>query len=112
MTVADFTIKAHDRLPAISATLVDADQAPFPIPDGATVLFVMANATSRIVKVNAAAVVVDANVGKVRYQWAIGDTATPGDYVAEWQVTAGGLAQTFPSAGYNTVTIVADLDNA
>jgi BppU N-terminal domain len=110
--VPDFTIKAHDRLPAIAATLVDAEQVPVNLT-GATITFIMADATSRIVKTASAAVLVNPEQGQVRYDWASIDTATAGDYVAEWQVTyAGGKQQTFPSNSYNTVTIVADLDNA
>jgi hypothetical protein len=109
----DFVIKAHDQLPAIAATLVDADLVPVDISD-ATVLFIMANATSRVVKLTSEATVVDGVAGRVEYQWNdTTDTATPGEYVAEWQVTFGdGKKQTFPSNSYNTVSIVADLDNA
>lgn len=109
---SDFTIKAHDRLPAIAATLVDADSAPVDISDG-TVTFIMADANTRMVKVASDATVVNGSQGAVQYEWTGADTATPGEYVAEWQVTfSDGKQQTFPSTGYNTVTIVADLDNA
>jgi hypothetical protein len=110
--VADFSLKAHDLLPSITATLVDADQAPVNV-SSSTVSFIMAQATNRIVAVNADAVIVDGPNGIVRYDWDPADTAAVGEFVAEWQVTfPGGKKQTFPSAGYNTVSIVADLDNA
>ena len=108
----DLTIKAHDRLPSIAATLVDAAGAPVDIT-GSTVTFIMATATSGTIKVNAAAVIVSGTGGQVRYDWLAADTSTPGSYNAEWQVTFGsGKKQTFPSDGYNTVTVFADLDGA
>lgn len=99
-------------MPSISATLVDADQAPVNLT-GTTLYFIMAATPSLTIKVNSPAVLVNAAQGQVRYDWASGDTSTAGDFLVEWQVTfPDGRQQTFPSTGYNTVKIVADLDNS
>lgn len=64
-------------------------------------------------KVNAPCVVVDAAAGIVRYDWAAADTNTPGVYEAEWEVVgADGKPQTFPTAGYDKVTVYRDKDSA
>lgn len=116
MATADFTMKANDLLPTIQAVLTNSGGAVN--LTGATVKFIMRGAdatftpTSGQPKINTAAVIADATNGVVRYDWVIGDTATPGNYVAEWQVTIGGKPETFPTLTYHSITIVADLDGA
>ena len=108
---ADFTIKANDEKPSIQATLA-AGGSPVNLA-GATVHFILADKTSGTVKVNAAAVIVDAAAGVVRYDWIAADTGAPGSYQAEWQVTWGdGGRQTFPTLTYHSVDVLADLDGA
>ena len=105
--MADFTIKANDRLPSIQATL-SAD-----LTTATGVNFIMKSAQGNTIKVNAAATVVDAAAGVVRYDWLAVDTATPGSYQAEWQVTwPGPKKQTFPTLTYHTIDVLADLDGA
>lgn len=107
-----FKLKAHDRRPSIQTTLSLAGVGPVDLT-GATVTFIMrAKASTGAPAVNAPAVIVDAANGVVRFDWRLGDTATPGDYQAEWQVVQGGLAQTFPTDAYDDITIYADLDSA
>ena len=109
--MADFSLKAHDRLPSIQATLLSGGVAVD--LTGCTVKFVMAEKTSGVVKITSAATVVTAASGIVRYDWAAIDTDTPGSYQAEWEVTdAGGKKQTFPTLTYHTIDILADLDDA
>lgn len=104
---SDFTLKANDRLPSIQATL-SAD-----LTTATSVKFIMKTATGNTVKVNTVATIVTPATGVVRYDWAAVDTATPGDYIAEWEVTwTGGKKQTFPTLNYHTVSILADLDGA
>jgi hypothetical protein len=109
---ADFTIKAHDRLPAIQATLATGG-GPVDLTGAQGVKFIMAPTAGGTPKVAAAGVIVDATNGVVRYDWLAVDTATPGSFLAEWQVTwADGRPQTFPTLTYHTVNVVADLDAA
>jgi hypothetical protein len=109
--VADFTMKANDRLPSIAATLSYSDGASVDLTN-CTVKFIMRIKTGAVAaKIDAEAVIVDAPTGKVRYDWALGDTDTVGEYNAEWEVTdAAGLPQTFPTATYHSISLVADLD--
>lgn len=109
--MADFTIKANDRLPSIQATL-SAD-----LSTATGVNFIMKSAQGNTIKVNAAATIVSSAApptgSVVRYDWIAADTATPGSYQAEWQVTwTGGKKQTFPTLTYHSVDVLADLDGA
>lgn len=109
-------IKANDRLPSVEAILGFAGGFIADLSGlGTAVKFIMRSRDTPTAapKVNAAAVIVDGVRGQVRYDWATGDTDTPGIYVAEWQVTyADGRKQTFPTLTYHTVTVLADLDKA
>jgi len=111
----DFALKQHDRKPPIQATLTTGP-ASRPVPvnlAGCTVKFIMALTAGGSPVVNGTAVIVDATEGIVSYDWADGDTAVTGSYLAEWQVTdSGGLEWTFPTLTYHTVQILADLDGA
>jgi hypothetical protein len=111
--VADFSLKAHDRLPPIKAVLSGGGADPLDLTDATTVTFIMRNKTGGAPKVNAPAVVEDALGGTVRYDWAAGDTDTAGSYQAEWQITWNdGKKQTAPTLSYHTVDVLADLDDA
>lgn len=118
--MADFEIKANDRLPTIEATLgFGAPAVQADLDDLATVL---ANANTRVSfimrkqgdpapKIDKLATIVDASTRRVRYEWADGDTDTPGQYQAEWEVVyPDGKAQTFPLKTYHSVDVLADLD--
>jgi hypothetical protein len=106
---ADFTIKANDRLPSIQATL-SADLSAA----GTTCKFIMKTATGNTIKVNAAAVIVSTGATSVvRYDWLAVDTAVPGSYLGEWEVTfSGGKKQTFPTLTFHSIEVLADLDGA
>lgn len=105
----DFVLKSFDRLPSIQATLSVAGE-PVDLT-GATVDFIMRLTAGGAVKVNAPAELADAAAGVVRYDWADGDTDTPGSYQAEWEVHwPDGRTQTFPTLTYHTVDVLADLD--
>lgn len=109
----DFVIKAHDRLPSIQATLSTGENTVDLSPVGVAVNFILTSAVGVAPKVNAAAVLVDAASGIVRYDWAATDTNTPGSYLGEWQVTwPDGRKQTFPTESYHVISVLADLDNA
>ena len=109
--MADWSMKAHDRLPSIQATLTSGG-TPVDLT-GATVNFIMVPTKGTTPMVDAAAVIVNATSGVVRYDWQTGDTATPGTYQAEWQITfSDGRKQTAPTLTYHSISILADLDNA
>lgn len=111
--MGELSLKAHDRLPAVEATLGFAGGFAADLSAALTVHFIMKSRTAPgAPKVNAVATIVDRPTGSVRYDWAAGDTDTPGVYNAEWQVTYNdGRKRTFPTLSYHTITILSDLDN-
>lgn len=118
---ADFTMQAHDRLPVIRGNAKSAGK-PIDLTTAQSVKFIMRSADDSwrpifagAAKVNAAAVIVTpATSGDLEYQWAVGDAATPGMYVGQFQIiwTAGSKPQTVPTESYITIQINADLDDA
>lgn len=119
MSVYDaWQIKRGDRMPSYSAALT-VDEAPVGLT-GWTVRFVMRRvedvdldpATAGVYAVTGPAVVVNAAAGLVRYDWQAGDTDTAGVYKVEWECTetASGRKRTLPTAGYEYIEVVADLD--
>lgn len=110
--MADFTLKANDRLPSIAAVLATGSGTPLNLT-GAAVKFIMRAKTGGAPKVNTAAVIVDATAGSVRYDWTATDTNTAGSWQAEWQITwSDGKQQTVPTLTYHTIDVLADLDDA
>ena len=103
-------IKRNDRAPLVKSTLLDENSLPVDLT-GASVKFVMKTTEAApSTKVNAAMTLANAAGGVVEYAWALGDTDTAGSYVAEFEVTyASGVIQTFPTSGFETVTIHPDL---
>lgn len=57
------------------------------------------------------ATVVDADDGRVRYDWQDGDTAEPGRYQAEFEVhyVNDSGVETFPNTGYLSVAVTEDI---
>lgn len=103
-----FPIKQNDRLPYIEATLSDSGGNLTTLA-GTTVYFVMKNAKTGAVAVRGLCVIVDATAKKVRYEWAVGDTAVAGVYRAEFEVNFAGRPWTFPQPGYLIVNVIPDL---
>lgn len=107
--MADFSIKKGDGLPALTATLIDANGNAVDIT-GCTVEFRMVD-KARTIKVEDAAVVVNAVAGVVRYDWQTGDTDTAGAYRGEFRVTDGSAkVQTYPTTGYVAIDVLNDVD--
>lgn len=94
----DFWIKQNDTAPAIEAQLQDKDGNAIDI-SGASVDFHMEHKHGdESDVVDAGATINDASSGKVQYNWQTGDTSTPGDYLAEWEVTySDGSIESFPN---------------
>jgi hypothetical protein len=109
---ATYFIKQHDTAPPVTDTLEDSAGNPANL-SGATVRFHMTDRGGGSV-VNAAATgpnggALDAT-GQVQYQWVAGDTATAGQFLAEWQVTfQGGAIETWPDNDQALVVITPDL---
>jgi len=105
--------KRHDTANPVTFTLSDKNGA-VDLSTATSVNFIMKGPTT--VKVNAACDVdVDqvANKGKCTYTFADADVNTSGNYRVELQVVWGdGTQSTFPSGGYEQITIIEDLDNA
>jgi len=107
--MSNFSIKENDTLPALRAVLKDSAGDPVDLTD-ATVMFHMRNTSNSNVKVDSAAVIIDATGGVVDYQWSAQDTDSVGQYEIEFEVTfSGGGIQTFPNNSYGTVVIFDDL---
>ena len=103
-----FNIKSGDRLPSFQTVLVDPNGDPVDLTGGA-VQFQMRRICSAALTVDAVATITDAVNGVVQYDWAAADTATAGVYRAEWVFTNGGLSETYPNEGFDTVQIEGDL---
>jgi hypothetical protein len=104
-----FYIKQNDTSPKMLATLQNANGDAIDLT-GASVRFHMRAVGSTSTVVDAAATIVTAASGIVRYSWTSANTATVGSYQAEFQVTyADATIETFPNDSYISVEIVDDI---
>lgn len=103
-----FTIKRNDRSPSIISALT-VDGSPVNLTN-CSVRFVMKEEGADSAKINAAATIASASGGLVQYDWQVGDTDTPGVYIAEWEVTFyGNIKRTFPPDGFLSIVVEDDL---
>ena len=103
-----FDLKQDDIFPALRARLRDGRGTAIDL-SLATVAFRM-RATGGALKIDDAACdVVDAAGGIVEYQWAAGDTDTPGTYDGEFVISYAGGVQTVPATGYVSIVVSANL---
>lgn len=100
-------------LPVIDATITqvtsDGSTIPLDLTTAVSVLFRMRNVNARssgVFKINAAAAIVSAAAGTVRYTPVAGDFDTPGQYAGEFVITfPGAKTQTVPTTGYIAIVI-------
>lgn len=106
---AVFTIKQDDTFPVLEVGCRQGDGSPLPLTTATGVRFRMwAEGNLKPVIDEAAAVVVDADTGVVRYLWAPKDTAVPGSYKGEFVVDFPGVdQQTVPTIGAISIRVTA-----
>ena len=103
-----FYIKQNDTQPAFQATLKDGAGDPINLTN-ATVRFQMRESGADVLKIDAAASVISALSGIVRYTWGAADTNTAGFFDAEFVVTySDNTVETFPNNEYITIRIEGD----
>jgi len=108
----DFVIRQGDTKPALTYTLTDATGAALNLT-GATVNFVMRTLTSSTPAINASATVTNASAGTVSFSFSGTQTATAGQFMANFVVTYGdGSIQTAPADGYIDVLVEENLTTA
>lgn len=104
-----FYIKEGDTSPELQATLKDAEGSAIDLT-GASARFHMRAPGAAAAAVDAAATVVTAASGIVKYTWIAGDTDVAGRYEAEFEITFGdGSIESFPNRGYIPVRISSDI---
>lgn len=92
--------------PDLVARLHDLDDTTraLDLSTAASLKFQMRKPDDRRFTVNAAAAVVNASTGRVKYSWAANDLAVPGDYDVQFEVTwDDGVIQTQALPGRITV---------
>lgn len=105
MSQSVFRIKRGDTRPPIKWQCLNDMGQPQNLT-GATVRFKM----GKPVKVNTPAVISDAALGVVSYQWVVADTNAAGVYPGEFEVTyADGGIESFPDDGYIRVEVQEDI---
>lgn len=107
---ADFTIKQGDTAPGLADTLSFSNGEAVNL-EGATLKFVMRNMTfATPVTLTGTASITEAAEGKVSYLFSASDTASIGNYAANWLVTfASGKKMTFPTIGYLWIEVQENL---
>jgi hypothetical protein len=108
-----FYIKQNDTASFITRDLKDAFGAPVNVT-GAAIKFSMRVKPAGSIKVDDEdGVIVNAGIGRVRYEWTAANTNTADEYEGEFQVTyANGKIQTFPNDGHIPIVITDDIGPA
>lgn len=107
-TMSTFKMKRNDTYRELSGTCLDPSGSAVDLT-GATVRFHMLNDDDETVVDAAATLVVAAN-GTVKYTWAADDTDVAGGFRGEFEVTySGGAIETFPNTSYIPIRIYEDL---
>ena len=107
--MAVFYIKENDTSPEYQTTLQDASGTAVDVT-GATIRFHMYTQDKTTAKIDAAATIVTAASGIVKYTWQAGETDTSGWYWGEFEVTySDSSIETFPNDGYLSIKILPEL---
>lgn len=107
------TMKRHDTAPPISVQICDDRGIPVSLAGATLPRFLMVNATSGAVKVDAAASIESGSAGVIAYNWSSQDTDESGTFSAEFEVIlSGGKKLTLPTEGVIVVRIFPDIGNA
>lgn len=106
--MADFTIGQDDRKPDLTATLLENGEAMnLTGASGVTLYALKADGTTGF---TGACTIVSAALGKVKYSFAAGNTANPGDYRLAFVIDWGSsVYQTVPTARSALLRVVASL---
>lgn len=104
-----FSMKRNDTLPVHEAVLKRGSTV-VDLTDASSVRFHMIKLTNgSSAKVDAAATIVSATAGAVKYAWAAGDTDTADTYKVEYEVNwSDGSVETFPTTAVEIVRIYED----
>lgn len=102
-----YAVSQTDTLPPYTATLTSGT-SPVNLSTATSVTFIMANYFSGVVATGSAAVT-NAAAGQVSYAWGQDDLDTPGIYSIQWQVTFPSGTVTYPTNGYNYLTVLNNL---
>ena len=109
--VNTFHLKERDTNPTLRVRLKNPDSTPHDLTGALGVtLHIRPQATTDVISREMS--IENPTGGIVTYQWLAGDWAdlVTGLHAMEYEVTAGGEARgTFPNAGYDRLSIIADL---
>lgn len=103
-----FYLKRGDTLPPMRATLLEADGVTPVDLAGATVVLQLRDRRGTHL-FDADCTVLDAEAGRVEYEWVEGDTDTVGAHRAEFEITSSDGIATAPNYGFVTVHISEDI---
>ena len=87
--MSDATYLQGTDQPSLTGTLTNKDGTPKNLSTASSVRLQMRLSGEFRYTVDEVASVVSAPAGTVRYDWAAGDLATAGDYIAHWLITYG-----------------------
>lgn len=104
-----FTIKQFDRRPLFVGVLTD-ENGVVNLTTAGTVFFNMRTEAGSIKINRGTAAITSAAAGQVTYTWGTADLDTVNSYQAEFEVVWNdGKAETFPSDGYISISVVDDI---
>ena len=91
-------MKQGDTGPSLTATLKNPDGTAANLSGATVKLNIKARRGGTTLVNHGTVTVTDATNGRVSYAWQVADTANPGSFYVEWEVTyAGGMITTYPN---------------